>query len=160
MTTNAAQPQPTLPAIGSPAEAQDLAAHFIQVMDDLVDVVEEETRLVRSGKARAAAALAQRKSELSQRYLTDATRVRAGRGYLRRHLPELLSNLQERHERFRALLQINLTVLATAHAVAEGLVRGVSGGLARKSSPQTYTSNGRNAAPPNTVPPMAVSRQL
>ena len=78
----------------------------------------------------------------------------------RRYAPDLLKDIQLRHERFRALLQINLTVLATAHAVAEGLVRGVSVELVRKSSPQVYTASGRNAAGPRAAPPMAVSRQL
>ena len=45
----------------------------------------------------------------------------------------MLATLQPRHDTFRALLQINLTVLATAHAVSEGIVRGVSGELARKA---------------------------
>ena len=42
-------------------------------------------------------------------------------------------------------------MLATAHAVTEGLVRGVSGELTRKSAPQTYTAFGRNPAPPAKV---------
>ena len=72
-------------------------------------------------------------------------------------MPELI----RRHDSFRALLQINLTVLATAHAVSEGIVRGVSGELARKASPQTYGASGRaNAPDPRTAPPLAVSRML
>ena len=155
-----AQPQSAPRPIASPTEATELAAHFARVMDALVEVIEEETRLVRGGQARAAAPLEQKKGELTRVYLADAARVKASRAYLRQHTPDLLTGLQERHDRFRALLQINLTVLATAHAVAEGLVRGVSGELARKSSPQTYTAYGRNAAPPGAAPPIAVSRQL
>jgi hypothetical protein len=86
--------------------------------------------------------------------------VKNARGFLRQQAPDLLKDLKDHHDRFRALLQINMTVLATAHAVAEGLVRGVSGELSRKLSPQTYTSYGRAAAPPNTAPPLALSRQL
>ena len=43
--------------------------------------------------------------------------------------------MRERHTAFQALLQTNMTVLATAHAVSEGIIRGVSGELARKRAP-------------------------
>ena len=38
----------------------------------------------------------------------------------------MLTTLHRHHDTFRAMLQINLTVLATAHAVSEGIVRGVN----------------------------------
>lgn len=160
MTATAVHPSTATRPIAGAAEAAQLAAHFAEVMDALVEIIEGETRLVRAGRAREAAKLEQAKSELARLYLADASTVRESRPFLRHHAPDLLKDIQHRHERFRALLQINLTVLATAHAVAEGLVRGVSGELVRKSSPQTYTASGRNAAGPRAAPPMAVSRQL
>ena len=69
--------------------------------------------------------------------------------------------LRQRHAAFQALLHTNLTVLATAHAVSEGIIRGVSGELARKRAPSTYGASGR-ASPPSTKtsPPLALSRTL
>jgi hypothetical protein len=59
------------------------------------------------------------------------------------------------------MLQINLTVLATAHAVSEGIVRGVNAEMQQKNIPNTYTSAGRRAAPgPRHMTPLAVSRSL
>ena len=159
MTSTAARPAASH-SVASSAEAAELAAHFAQVMEALIAIVEDETKLVRAGRTREATALEPQKSDLARLYLADAARVRHCRAYLGQHAPELLKDMQGRHDLFRALLQINLTVLATAHAVAEGLVRGVSSELARKSSPQTYTAYGRNAAAPASVPPLAVSRQL
>ena len=46
---------------------------------------------------------------------------------------------------FNALLQINLTVLATAHAVSEGLIRGAHAEVARKNAPQTYGARAARA---------------
>jgi hypothetical protein len=129
-------------------------------MRSLLGIVEEETRLVRAGRLREAARLEQSKADLARLYCLDSSRVRACRPLLTQHSPELVAELRRYHEQFRALLQINLTVLATAHAVAEGLIRGVSGELARKSAPQTYTAAGRNAGAPAMVPPLAISRQL
>ena len=59
--------------------------------------------------------------------------------------------LHQRHDLFHALLQINLTVLATAHAVSEGIMRGVHDEVTRKSAPQTYGASGRPAAPPRSA---------
>jgi hypothetical protein len=72
-----------------------------------------------------------------------------------------LEALRLRHDAFRALLQINLTVLATAHAVSEGIVRGVSAEMAQKSAPQTYGASGRANVPKRSAAaPLAVSRML
>jgi hypothetical protein len=52
-------------------------------------------------------------------------------------------------------------VLATAHAVSEGIVRGVSGEMARKSTPQTYGASGRANVPSRSAAaPIALSRVL
>jgi hypothetical protein len=44
------------------------------------------------------------------------------------------------------MLQVNLTVLATAHAVSEGIVRGVNAEMQRRNIPNTYTAAGQRAA--------------
>jgi hypothetical protein len=62
---------------------------------------------------------------------------------------------------FRAMLQINLTVLATAHAVSESIVRGVNTEIQRRNIPNTYSSAGQRVAPgPRHMTPLAVSRSL
>ena len=45
------------------------------------------------------------------------------------------------------MLQVNLTVLATAHAVSEGIVRGVNTEIQRRNIPNTYTAAGQRAQP-------------
>ncbi len=53
------------------------------------------------------------------------------------------------------MLQINLTVLATAHAVSEGIVRGVNAEIQRRNIPNTYTAAGQRAAPgPRNITPL------
>ena len=61
----------------------------------------------------------------------------------------------------RAVAQKNMMVLATAHAVSEGIVRRLSGELARKAAPRVYGASGRTVAPPpKRGQPLAVSRVL
>ena len=124
------------------ADANELAAHYVTVMDGLIEVIQRETELVRVGHLVQAAALEPAKTELSRLFIADTLRLRANQAQLAQIAPETMPELIRHHDHFRTLLQVNLTVLATAHAVSEGIVRGVSGELARKASPQTYGASG------------------
>jgi hypothetical protein len=101
------------------------------------------------------------KVELARRYAAETDRVKAARDLIAQSLPQALAALQMRHDAFRDLLQTNLTVLATAHAVSEGIIRGVSSELARKQTPSTYGATGRANTPASkTSQPLAFSRTL
>ena len=131
------------------------------VMDSLIKVIEEETALVRAGKLREAAKLETVKTDLARQYVRDAGWLKANRPALTEAIPAEMRALQDKHDLFRALLQINLTVLATAHAVSEGIMRGVSDEVSRKAQPSTYGASGRTTAPrPGAAQPLTVSRVL
>jgi hypothetical protein len=132
---------------------------FVALVDDLIAVIEEETSLVRAGRLRDAAPLERRKSTLAQDFAHATSRIKSLD--LARTAPQTAQALRPSQERFEALLQSNQTVLATAHAVSEGILRGVSGELARKAAPSTYGASGRTNAPgPSAAQPLAVSRVL
>ena len=160
-TKQAPNPAPAPAPITSATDAERLVRHLLAAMDALIATVEQETALVRAGKVKEAAGLEAAKAELARAYVADTAQVKANLPALKTHIPELLEKLQQQHDSFRALLQINLTVLATSHAVSESLIRGAHAELARKSAPQTYGNSGRtNAAPRGTAVPVSVSRTL
>ena len=145
--------------ITSVTEAQQVMGHLADVMDALLGVVEQETELVRAGKLREIARLEPIKSNLAGLFMTDSARLKMSRAFLAQTVPDALSALRDRHDHFRALLQINLTVLATAHAVSEGNMRGVAQEVTRKAAPQAYGASGREAVPDSRhVQPLTVSR--
>jgi hypothetical protein len=147
--------------VDSPADGEALIKHLFEVMEALLRAVEQETALVRAGKLVEAAKLEPTKTELSNMYVADTARIKANQNYLEQAAPALASELRACHEEFRAVLQMNLTVLATAHAVSESIMRGVSAELARKATPQGYGASGRAAAPPpSSQQPLTVSRVL
>lgn len=154
--------QATAPiAAATPAEARALAEGLIKIMSSLLGIVEQETELVRAGNVRDAVALESRKSEMSRQYIDAVGRLAQSRDYLKQSTPDLLTALHRHHDTFRAMLQVNLTVLATAHAVSEGIVRGVNGEMQRRNLPNGYTAAGHRAAPgPRHVTPLSVSRSL
>lgn len=153
--------QPASAAITTPAAARKLAEELMDVMSALLGTIERETELVRAGEIRQALQLENQKGELSRRYMVAVENLKDAQKYLAQVSPELLATLRRHHDTFRAMLQINLTVLATAHAVSEGIVRGVNTEIQRKNIPSTYTAAGQRAAPgPRNIRPLAVSRSL
>lgn len=143
------------------AEARKLAENLMEVMSALLSLIERETELVRAGKLREAMAFEPKKSELSRRYVGVVGQLKASQKFLAQSAPELLTALHRHHDTFRAMLQVNLTVLATAHAVTENIVRSVNTEMQRRKMPNTYTASGRRAAPgPRHITPLSVSRSL
>ena len=156
------RPAPAPNAAASTAlDARKLAENLMDVMSALLGVIERETALVRAGKLREGMALEPQKTDLSRRYVNAVGQLKASQKYLSQTAPELLTTLHRHHDTFRAMLQINLTVLATAHAVSESIVRGVNTEMQRRNIPNTYTSAGRRATPgPRHMTPLSVSRSL
>jgi hypothetical protein len=162
MTAQPAQnrPSPARP-VTSAGEAEALIGHYSEVMETLLDLVEQETELVRAGRLREAAQLERHKSELAGLYMVDTARLEASKSYLAQVMPKMLAALRSRHDTFRSLLQINLTVLATAHAVSEGIIRAVAEDINRQVAPQIYGASGRSTAPnPRNAQPLTVFRSL
>jgi hypothetical protein len=148
-------------AATSPEEARKLAEELMEVMSTLLNVVERETELVRAGQLRQAMSFEQKKKELSNRYVRTVGSLKVSQTFLSRAAPELLTALHRHHDTFRAMLQVNLTVLATAHAVSENVVRGVNAEMQRRNIPSTYTAQGRRAAPTaRHLRPLSISRSL
>ena len=142
----------------SAADGEQVFAELNKIMDRLAEIVAEETARAGAGRLSAAAELSDAKLELVRLYGAESQRVQADLAYA---LPRSIKELREKHVALQSLLQTNLTVLATAHAVSEGIIRGVSGALARKRAPSTYGATGRPQAPSaKTSQPLALSRTL
>ncbi len=157
---NAASPNIQVP-VASVSEAEHAIANLNTIMDRLVETVEEETARVRAGRLHKAVELDEAKLELARLYAAEIERVAGAKGTIAQSLPEALDLLRARHDKFQALLQTNLTVLATVHAVSEGIIRGVSGEMARKQAPSTYGASGRaNTPAAKASQPLALSRTL
>jgi hypothetical protein len=151
-------PQRQQPA---PAPVATTTAEARKIAEALLGVIERETELVRAGKLREAMAFEPQKTELSRRYVAVISHLKANQKCMALIAPDLLKTLHRHHDVFRSMLQVNLTVLATAHAVSESIVRGVNAEMQRRTIPNTYTAAGRRAAPgPRNIAPLSVSRSM
>lgn len=147
--------------IASAEEARDVIRMLDQTIAALAEVIEEEDRMVRAGRLSEVVRLAVTKTSHARAYLTDSQRLRDSLPRLGGELGGDLGSVKARHAAFQDRLQRNLTALATAHAVSEGIVRGVAGEMNRTAAPQTYGASGRTAATdPRHARPLAVCRSL
>jgi hypothetical protein len=159
--TPPAAPSETSRPIETAADAQFAIVELTEVMNGLEAVVVEETELVRAGQLSKATGLGDKKAELSGRYFKTVERLKSNGQPLSRLVPQDVGKLAHRHELLQAALKTNLVVLATAHAVSEGIMRRLSDDLARKAWPQVYGASGRATAPdPKRAQPLALSRTL
>jgi hypothetical protein len=161
MTAQAQARKTLYEAATTAVEMRELADQLIGVMSDLLAVIEQETELVRAGRLQEAMTHGPKKTELSHHYVVAVGRLKASQASMQQSAPELLATLHRHHDVFRAMLKVNLTVLATAHAISEKIVRGVNAEIQRRNIPNTYTAAGRRAVPSSRhIRPLAVSRSL
>jgi len=147
----------TITAVDTERTIDDLVA----LLEKLTGVVEQETLLVRAGRIRTACALEPAKAELAGQLLAASEHLKLNAKFFLQSAPARCAALARAQQTFRAVLQRNMKVLATAHAVSEGIMRRLSGDLARKTSPQVYGASGRAATPnPKHGKPLALSRTL
>jgi hypothetical protein len=147
--------------ITTPAEAEKAIAQVADLIEKLGGVIQQETALMRAGKVRKATALGSAKSELAEQLGAAGERLKANAKFVLQSAPARAAALRAIQDAFRAALERNMIVLATTHAVSEGIVRRLSGDLARKASPQVYGASGRTMAPnPKHSKPLAISRVL
>jgi flagellar biosynthesis/type III secretory pathway chaperone len=147
--------------IATAAEAERTIDDVTALIKMLSGLMEQETAMVHAGRVRQATELGARKSQLANELYASGERLKVNAKFLLQTLPARCAALTRLQEAFRAVLQKNLIVLATTHAVSEGIMRRLSKDLARKSSPQVYGASGRTtAANPKHGRPLAVSRTL
>jgi hypothetical protein len=147
--------------IATAMEAERAIDYMAALLEQLTGVVEQETLLVHAGRIRTAAALEPAKAELAGQLYAVSECIKHNAKFLLHAAPARCVALAGVQEAFRVVLQRNMMVLATAHAVSEGIVRRLSGDLARKTSPQVYGASGRPTAPhPRHGKPLAISRTL
>ena len=145
----------------TPQEATQIVDGIARTIDELSQVIALESELVRESKIMAARPLEARKSELARRYLADLDIIRANIGLVSAHAASGLARIRDAHASIQSLLENNLAVLSTAHAVAEGIVRQANELVAASMRPSTYGANGRTTQPdPRIASPIMVRKSL
>ena len=144
----------SLPAI-------DLCIRAEAALIALVDVMNQETTLLRAGRHRQAVTLTAEKARLAQDYVVLARSVQRQTARLKTEAPNLVDRLRNGHERLATQMAENLRVLATAKTVTEDLLTDVAKIVGRQDKARTYGKSGTIAADPSTsARGIAINRSL
>lgn len=140
--------------------ARDLIAFTEGTLSALVDVMNNETMLLRTGHYREATGLTADKTRLAQDYVTYSRAVQRQIERLQREAPEDVGRLKLGHDRLATQMAENLKVIATARSVTEDLLTDVARQVAVSARPKTYGAGGQIAAPHAPSGGIAVNRAL
>jgi hypothetical protein len=129
---------PPIMRVASPADAEQLVAGVLAAMSELEAVLQAETDHVRVGRFREGLSQEARKTELAGSYMKGLEAIKANAVALARFAPDAVERLKAAHVAFGQVVQDNQTVLATARAVSESLVKGIADEMNRHARPQGY----------------------
>ncbi len=122
--------------------AQELCTHAEQALAALVDVMNQETTLLRAGHMRQAGQLTPDKTRLAQDYVTFARAIQRQGSRLSAEAPAALERLRAGHESLATQMAENLRVLATAKTVTEDVLTDVARMVGQQNRAKTYGTAG------------------
>ena len=138
--------------------ARDLIAFTEGTLRSLVEIMNQETTLLRAGRHRDAGIFGAEKTRLAQEYVSYSRAVQRQLERLQREAPGQVGGLKAGHERLATQIAENLKVIATARMVTEDLLNDVAQQLARANRPKTYGAGGALSATARPVGGLTVNR--
>ena len=141
--------------------ADELCRMAETALTSLVDVMNQETTLLRAGHMRQAGTLTPDKTRLAQDYVSFARSVQRQNGRLKTEAPAAIERLRRGHESLATQMAENLRVLATARTVTEDLLTDVAKVVGAQNKARAYGRAGIVAADPATsARGLAINRAL
>jgi hypothetical protein len=141
--------------------ADELCRVAEAALSALVDVMNQETTLLRAGHLRQASTLTPEKTRLAQDYVSYARSVQRQSARLMLQAPDAVASLQKGHERLATQMAENLRVLATSRTVTEDLLTDVAEIVGQQDRAKTYDFGGAVKADPSaSARGIAVNRAL
>jgi hypothetical protein len=121
---------------------RDLIARVEATLKALVEVMNEETTLLRAGRLKDAGELTSNKTRLAQDYVGLSRSVQRQLFRLRDEVPAELARLRSGHERLATQMAENLRVIATAKDVTESVLTDVAETIGAQARTKTYGAGG------------------
>ena len=142
--------------------AAELCQRALDTLNALVDVMNEETTLLRAGRTRDAVTLSAQKTSLAQDYTTLVRSIQRQTARLLREAPNEVRLLRAGHEKLATQMAENLKVLATARSVTEDILTDVANTVGAANRAKTYGATGEIATstPATAARGIAVNERL
>jgi flagellar biosynthesis/type III secretory pathway chaperone len=141
--------------------AADLCGQAEAALASLVDVMNQETTLLRAGHLRQAGQLTPDKTRLAQDYVTFARAIQRQLPRLSAEAPACMDRLRSGHEKLATQMAENLRVLATAKTVTEDVLTDVARMVGQQNRAKAYGSAGAvTSDPSSSARGIAINRAL
>ncbi|HEY8574709.1 MAG TPA: flagellar protein FlgN [Devosia sp.] len=141
--------------------AEELCHMAETALAALVDVMNQETTLLRAGHMRQASVLTPEKTRLAQDYVSFARSIQRQGQRLGTQAPAALARLRQGHESLATQMAENLRVLATARMVTEDLLTDVAKVVGQQNKAKAYGRSGAVAIDPaSSARGIAVNRAM
>ncbi|MBU1335556.1 MAG: flagellar protein FlgN [Alphaproteobacteria bacterium] len=141
--------------------AEELCNMAELALASLVNVMNEETTLLRAGHMRQAGTLTPEKTRLAQDYVGFARSVQRQSARLKLQAPDAIERLRLGHERLATQMAENLRVLATARMVTEDILTDVAKVVGQQNRAKTYGRAGTITVDPgSSARGIAINRAL
>jgi flagellar biosynthesis/type III secretory pathway chaperone len=141
-------------------DARELCSSAESTLQSLVEIMNEETTLLRAGHFRQASALTGHKTTLAQEYVSLARTVQRQLPRLRLEAPEELESLESGHDRLATQMAENLRVIAAVRDVTQTLLTDVAVAVGGQNQPKTYDAHGELAASASSARGLSINRAL
>ena len=122
--------------------ARILCQTAISTLEQLCTIMNEETTLLRAGRAREASTLTGQKTTLAQEYVGLVRSIQRQTARLLREAPAEVRALRAGHERLAVQMAENLKVLAVARDVTENILTDVAQRVGGGERTRTYGASG------------------
>jgi len=140
--------------------ARELIAATDGTLRSLIDIMNQETVLLRTGRHRDAGTLTAEKTRLAQEYVGLSRSVQRQLARLSVEDPPGMAALKMGHEQLATQMAENLKVIATARIVTEDLLTDVAMQVGRSAGPTTYGVTGQMNQTSKVSGGIAVNRAL
>jgi hypothetical protein len=141
--------------------AEELCNMAELALASLVNVMNQETTLLRAGHMRQAGTLTPEKTRLAQDYVGFARSVQRQSARLKQQAPDAIERLRLGHERLATQMAENLRVLATARMVTEDILTDVAKVVGQQNQAKTYGRAGTITVDPgSSARGIAINRAL
>ncbi|MBS3847892.1 flagellar protein FlgN [Devosia sp. J2-20] len=141
--------------------ARELCQLAESALAALVNVMNQETTLLRAGHLRDASKLTPEKARMAQDYVSFARSVQRQTARLQQEAPDSVDRLRHGHEALATQMAENLRVLATARNVTEDILTDVAKVVGQQNKAKAYGRAGTiTADPASSARGIAVNRAL
>ncbi len=124
-------------------DAATLCRTTSSALQNLANIMNHETTLLREGQYEQASRLSEQKARIAQEYVGLARVVQHQSSRISEQAPRELQLLQAEHEKLATQMAENLRVLATARTVTQNLLSDVAASMEQAEAPRTYGESGQ-----------------